>query len=147
MNPACINHPAEPAAGVCSACACAFCEGCLVELLGRRMCGPCRDTHLAQMQNRPENFEQMMELAAKRVSVEHRNEYAQGAFYLGLASLLPCGGQFIGVAAVILGILGLRACLKDPDVPGRAYSIAGIVLGAGSSILYWSLFVIGEVLD
>ena len=46
----CANHPSIPAAAVCATCGRPYCEQCLVEVLGQRQCGPCRDRQLAVMQ-------------------------------------------------------------------------------------------------
>jgi hypothetical protein len=46
----CINHPWIETAQACANCGQPFCDSCLVEFLGQRYCGPCRDQRLAQMQ-------------------------------------------------------------------------------------------------
>lgn len=48
--PACVNHPYQEAQQPCPDCGLAYCSACLVEFLGQRICGPCRDRRLAQMQ-------------------------------------------------------------------------------------------------
>jgi len=48
--PACVNHPYQEAQQPCPDCGLPFCSACLVEFLGQRICGPCRDRRLAQMQ-------------------------------------------------------------------------------------------------
>ena len=52
MTP-CMNHPHAQAAAQCGGCGRPFCESCLVEFLGKRFCGPCRDFHLAHVRSRP----------------------------------------------------------------------------------------------
>lgn len=47
---ACVNHPWVETDATCANCARAFCESCLVEFMGGRYCGPCRDLKLADMQ-------------------------------------------------------------------------------------------------
>ncbi|MCC2670832.1 MAG: hypothetical protein K0Q72_3303 [Armatimonadetes bacterium] len=49
--PTCINHPYEAARQICPDCGIGYCDACLVEFLGQRVCGPCRDRRLAQMTN------------------------------------------------------------------------------------------------
>lgn len=48
--PACVNHPYQEAQQPCPDCGLPYCSACLVEFLGQRICGPCRDRRLAQMQ-------------------------------------------------------------------------------------------------
>jgi len=48
--PACVNHPYQEAQQPCPDCGLQYCSACLVEFLGQRICGPCRDRRLAQMQ-------------------------------------------------------------------------------------------------
>src|SRR5947209_105572 len=46
----CGNHPARLTGQVCLDCGRPFCEDCLAEFVGRRLCGWCRDQRLRQMQ-------------------------------------------------------------------------------------------------
>jgi hypothetical protein len=47
---ACANHPAVEAMGHCGRCGRPICAGCTVELLGQRLCAPCRDWRVAELQ-------------------------------------------------------------------------------------------------
>jgi len=58
------------------------------------------------------------------------------AYYLGLASLIPCLGFFLGIASFVLGIIGLRKRAKNPAVKGSVHAWIGIVLG-GLMALVW----------
>jgi hypothetical protein len=63
--------------------------------------------------------------------IPYRNGRALAAYYLGVFSLIPClGGLFLGPAALILGILGLRYVRQNPRAKGTGHAIAGIVLGS-----------------
>jgi hypothetical protein len=46
----CVNHPTTETDHTCAQCGRPFCDACLVEILGQRYCGPCRDRRLAEMQ-------------------------------------------------------------------------------------------------
>jgi hypothetical protein len=46
----CMNHPGVPATGACARCGQPYCDNCLVEFLGARYCGPCRNLRLAETQ-------------------------------------------------------------------------------------------------
>ncbi|MFN3651414.1 MAG: hypothetical protein ACK47B_17700 [Armatimonadota bacterium] len=46
----CVNHPVVETEQRCPSCGGPFCDACLVEFLGQRYCGPCRDRKLAEME-------------------------------------------------------------------------------------------------
>lgn len=48
--PHCVTHEWVETDAVCPVCAQPFCDACLVEFLGERYCGPCRDRKLREMQ-------------------------------------------------------------------------------------------------
>jgi len=55
-----------------------------------------------------------------------------------VCGILGCIPWLTGLAAVILGIVGLRKT-KDPQVGGKGMAIAGLILG-GISIVAWTLY-------
>jgi hypothetical protein len=59
-----------------------------------------------------------------------KNPAALWSYYLGVFSLIPCAGLFIGVAAIIMGIKGIRKAKAEPQAKGRVHAIVGLVLGA-----------------
>jgi hypothetical protein len=81
--------------------------------------------------------------------IPYRNVKALLAYYFGVFSLIPCLGNFLGPAAVILGCLGIAHVKKYPTAHGTGHAIAGIVLGALTTLLYWAvpivLFAIGAL--
>ena len=46
----CVNHPGVETDTPCANCGRPFCDACLVEFMGQRYCGPCRDLKLAGLQ-------------------------------------------------------------------------------------------------
>ena len=46
----CANHPTVPTGATCARCGRPFCESCLTELMGSRVCGWCRDLQLQRFQ-------------------------------------------------------------------------------------------------
>lgn len=50
FQPICINHPGIPATAACARCGQPYCDSCLVEFLGSRYCGPCRNLRLVETQ-------------------------------------------------------------------------------------------------
>jgi hypothetical protein len=69
--------------------------------------------------------------------IPYKNGRALLAYYLGVFSFIPCVGLLLGPAALILGILGLRYVKANPTAKGTGHAIAGIVMGAITSLLYW----------
>src|SRR5882724_10195564 len=55
-----------------------------------------------------------------------------------VCGVMGCIPWLTGLAAVILGIVGLRKT-RDPQVGGKGMAIAGLILG-GISILAWTLY-------
>jgi uncharacterized membrane protein len=48
---ACLNHPTVDTSAVCARCAQPYCDSCLVDFMGQRFCGPCRDYRLYELQH------------------------------------------------------------------------------------------------
>ncbi|HTE19326.1 MAG TPA: hypothetical protein VK689_13210 [Armatimonadota bacterium] len=46
----CANHPMVPTGVTCARCGRPFCEDCLTEMMGSRVCGWCRDLQLQRLQ-------------------------------------------------------------------------------------------------
>ena len=73
--------------------------------------------------------------------IPYKNPKALIAYYLGLFSILPVIGLVVGVAAVVLGVLGLRDRKAHPEIKGGVH--AGIGIGCGGLMaLVWTLAVI-----
>jgi hypothetical protein len=62
--------------------------------------------------------------------IPYKNPKALTAYYLGVFSLIPCLGFFLGIGAIVLGILGLRACKQTPQIRGTVHAWIGIGLGS-----------------
>ncbi len=77
--------------------------------------------------------------------IPYKNPQALIAYYLGIVALLPFIGLVFGIAAFILGILGLRARKRNPVIKGSVHAWIGIVLGGGSAFLWGSLILLGIV--
>ncbi|TVX75897.1 DUF4190 domain-containing protein [Corynebacterium sp. NML180780] len=80
--------------------------------------------------------------------VQKNNGMALAAMIVGILAMLAIitivGGVFLGVIAIILGILGIRSAKKIAG-PGarKGMAIAGIVLGAIASLLSVVFMLIG----
>jgi hypothetical protein len=63
-----------------------------------------------------------------------KNGPALIGYYLGVFSLIPVIGFALGLAAVPLGVAGLRRIAREPGLPGRVHAWVAIVLGAVSIV-------------
>jgi len=61
--------------------------------------------------------------------IPYRNPQALVAYYLGLFSILPVLGFFMGVTAFILGIRGLLFASRNPQAKGKVHAWVGIICG------------------
>ncbi|MCE5237998.1 zinc finger Ran-binding domain-containing protein [bacterium] len=66
--------------------------------------------------------------------IPSRNPQALAAYYIGLFSLLPLAGLPMGIAALVLGIKGLRLARAHPEVRGTTHAWVGIICGG-----FWAL--------
>ena len=73
--------------------------------------------------------------------IPYKNPQALIAYYIGIFSLIPAIGFFLAIAAIILGILGLKKRKLNPIIKGAAHAWIGIILGA-ISIAYHLLIAI-----
>lgn len=76
-----------------------------------------------------------------------KNGKARAAYYLGVVALIPGLAVLLGPFALVMGILGRRFALANPEAKGAIHAIAGIVLGSVTSIANVAaviyLFVLG----
>lgn len=137
--PSCVYHPQVETNEFCAACALPHCSSCLVDFTGQRMCGRCRDLQLARMQGAPTGPERPPTMADQIIPA--RNPQALIGYYLGVFSLIPCFALLLGPAALILGILALKARKAKPNLPGQAHAITAIVLGGLTSLVNWGFLL------
>lgn len=73
--------------------------------------------------------------------IPYKNPKALIAYYLGIFSGLPIVGFPFGVAAVILGIMGLRDRNRNPVIKGSVH--AGIGIGCGTIFtILWGIGIV-----
>ena len=77
--------------------------------------------------------------------IPSKNGPALASYYLGLLALFPCLGFFVGVAAVYLGIKGLRNVRANPEVRGGAHAWVGIVCGSLFGLFNFLLLAVSVV--
>ena len=61
--------------------------------------------------------------------IPYKNPPALIGYYLGVFSLIPCVGLLLGIAAIVLGVIGLRNATAMPGSKGKAHAWTAIVLG------------------
>ncbi len=74
--------------------------------------------------------------------IPYKNARALWAYYLGVFSLIPFIGVPLGIAALVLGIKGLKYANLHPEAKGKGHSWTGIILGALCAITYTLLIAI-----
>lgn len=73
--------------------------------------------------------------------IPYKNPKALIAYYLGIFSGFPIIGIPLGIAAFVLGIMGLRDRKRNPVIKGSIH--AGIGIGCGGFFaLFWSLILV-----
>lgn len=66
--------------------------------------------------------------------IPYKNPHALTAYYLGIFSIIPVIGFFLGAVAVGLGISGLKKRKLQPVIRGSLHAWFGIIAG-GLSVL------------
>jgi hypothetical protein len=79
--------------------------------------------------------------------IPYKNVKAMVAYYLGMFAILPGIGIPMGIAALILGVQGLKFAGLHPEARGKVHAWIGIILGGfwavGYTILIAVLVIIG----
>ena len=77
--------------------------------------------------------------------VPYKNPPALLAYYFGLFSFIPGLGLGLGIAAVVLGVLGLKKRRENPAVKGSAHAWFGIGCGGFFALLWGGAILLGIV--
>ena len=77
--------------------------------------------------------------------IPYKNPPALIAYYISLLSLLPFIGLPFGVAAFILGIVGLKKRAANPVIKGSAHAWIGIILGGGTTVLWTAIIILSLI--
>ena len=74
-----------------------------------------------------------------------RNPSALTAYYLAVASLIPLLGIFLGIAAFVLGIKGVKFAKAHPEAKGAVHAWVGIIVGGifgfGYLLVFGAIFL------
>lgn len=76
--------------------------------------------------------------------IPYKNTAALFAYYCAVFSLIPCLGGVLGLVALILGIIGLKAAALKPEAKGKVHAWIGVILG-GLIFLAHLVVVVGIV--
>jgi len=74
--------------------------------------------------------------------IPYKNVPALVSYYLGLFSLIPFLGILLGIAAFILGIIGLKKKKEKPVIKGGVHAWVGIVCGFTFGAIWLLLLLI-----
>lgn len=75
--------------------------------------------------------------------IPYKNVPALIAYYCGVFSIIPC--FLLGWVAFVMGIIGLRKAIREPQVKGKVHAWIGIVAGLLFGLIYTGLTVLGIV--
>ena len=75
-----------------------------------------------------------------------KNSSALIGYYLGVFALIPVLGIPLGIAAVILGVKGLKFAKLNPDAKGIGHAWTAIILGGLSAVGYTLLIAIPKLM-
>jgi hypothetical protein len=74
--------------------------------------------------------------------IPYKNLPALLGYYCGVFSLIPLLGLPLGIAAIPLGITGLRKQRRQPVVRGRVHAWVAVILGSLSTVLWAALLAL-----
>lgn len=139
----CLNHPDAAATHTCADCREAFCDGCVVALQGRTLCGPCKNFRLRTrerpltpsafaimalvvgLMSGPWGFCLMIAMAGK------------GGVSAGVLAFFGILGIGVPLVALGLGLKGVWDVNHRPRLAGRGFAVTGMTLAAAG--LLWCL--------
>ena len=77
--------------------------------------------------------------------IPYKNPKALIAYYLGILSGLPFIGLPLGIAAFVLGIMGLKDRKRNPAIKGSIHAGIGIGCGLIFTLLWGGIILLGLV--
>lgn len=77
----------------------------------------------------PQGYPPQPAASGLEAMIPTRNPSALTAYYLGIFSIIPCFAIPMGIAAVVLGLRGLKLFKEHPEVRGRTHAWVGIIAG------------------
>lgn len=124
--PVCVVHPHIEQTLPCDGCALPFCEQCLADIMGQRLCEHCK-------------------LSAVHGMVQARKPHPLAVWSI----LVPAIGYMLcfflpisGLAGLYLGSRVLAEIREQPHYSGRSAALLGMVIGGGH-VATWAAAVAG----
>ncbi|SRR5579871_932796 len=77
--------------------------------------------------------------------IPYKNAKALIAYYLAVFSIIPCIGSPLGIAALVLGIMGLKQAKEHPEAKGKVHAWIGVLVGGLFGVVYTGLIIFGIV--
>jgi hypothetical protein len=74
--------------------------------------------------------------------IPYKNAAALWAYYLGIAALIPCVGIPVGIAALVMGLRGLKFARLNPEARGKVHAWVGIILGSLCAVVYSLILIL-----
>lgn len=96
-----------------------------------RYCGEILDESVRRQQNQPSASERFLLPVGRPAS-------AIAAGYFGLFAAIPLP---FGIAAIIFGVIALKAIKENPELSGKGRAIFGIISGTIFTLLYGVMFL------
>jgi hypothetical protein len=90
----------------------------------------------------PEQARQPIADNAVSTIIPYTNVPALIGYYVSVASLIPILGVLLAIAAIILGVNGLRYAKQNPQAKGTAHAVVAIVLGTLVLLGHLAAFVV-----
>ncbi len=144
----CFNHPDAPSTRTCDDCREPFCDGCVVTLQGRTLCGPCKNFRLRLQEQSPAPSPfAILALVAGLLSGPWGfcvMSGLAGGNQLGPGVVETFGALGIGCPLVALG-LGLKALWdvnRQPRLGGRGLAVTGMTVAATGLLWCLGLFLL-----
>jgi len=75
------------------------------------------------------------------VIIPYKNPKALAAYYLGVFAVIPILGVLLGMAALGLGIAGLRFRKENPEAGGAVHAWIGIIAGGLFGFIWLAMIV------
>ncbi len=139
MNCPKCQQPTQPDWAVCP-----FCEASL-EIPANKPVATAQPVNVYASPIQPvQKLDQVSEGDATGGVIPYKNPKALIAYYLGIVSGLPLIGLPFGIAAFVLGIMGLKARKANPAIKGSAHAWIGIGCG-GLFTIFWGLAIIAMI--
>ena len=123
----CAEHPGNLSVGSCERCGSFVCSLCATPIEAKTLCPRC--------------FERLHEAGQLRTTRRESLNWGRLVMVLGLLAWLPLYGCGFGIAAVAIGIYGLRQLRKAPTSKARRLAvITGMTLGTAGALV-WIVFI------